>query len=129
MLIIRKDQMDEFNKIAEQNFADKLITYLRDKQTVWVKNSQDEELRQRVRWGINRARWHGLTWESSIMKYVSLMFRIAPNFDEYPPVAALLARTDVTPDELADLLFTEISPEQWEAAMKRYDPAAWEFEE
>jgi hypothetical protein len=126
---IGKGQTEGFDKVAEQHFADKLIAYLREKQTVWVKNSPDEELRQRVRWGINHARSHGLTWESSIMKFVGLMFRIAPNFDEYPPVAALLARTDVTPDELADLLFTEISPEQWESAMDCYDPSAWQFEE
>jgi hypothetical protein len=121
--------MEKLDKIAEERFCGKLMAYLRENQSVWVQYSPDEELRQRVKWGINRARWHGLTWESSIMKFVSLMFRIAPNFDEFPPVAALLARTDVSPDELADLLFTEITAEQWDAAMKRYDPTAWEFEE
>lgn len=129
MLTIRQDQIEHFDKIAEERFVDRLIGYLRDKQSVWIENSPDEELRQRVEWGIKRARWHGFTWESSIMKFVALMFRIAPNFDEYPPIAALLARTDVPKDELADELFTEITSEQWEAAMDRYDPAAWEFDD
>jgi hypothetical protein len=129
VLKIRKDQIDTFDQIAEERFVDKLIAYLKERQSVWVANSPDDELRRRVRWGINRARSHGMTWESAIMKFVGLMFRIAPNFDEYPPIAALLARTDVPPNELADRLFTDITTEQWEAAMQRYDPAAWEFEE
>jgi hypothetical protein len=129
VLKIRKKQIETFDKIAEDRFVDKLIAYLKDKQSVWVANSPDAELRQRVQWGINRARSHGLTWESSIMKFVSLMFRIAPNFDEYPPIAALLARTDIPANDLADRLFSDITTEQWEAATQRYDPAAWEFEE
>ncbi|MBL8483701.1 MAG: hypothetical protein JNJ60_16000 [Rhodocyclaceae bacterium] len=126
---IRSNQIEALNRDADERLVEKMAAYLRQEQTVWVANSPDAELRQRIRWGINRARWHGMTWESSIMKFVGLMFRIAPNFDEYPPIAALLERTDVAPDELADLLFSEISGEQWEAAMDRYDPAAWEFED
>ncbi len=129
MLNIRQDQLETLDKIAEARFAERLVAYLREKQSIWVKHSPDDELRKRVRWGINRARSHGFTWESSIMKFVGLMFRIAPNFDEYPPVAAVLVRTDVPRDELADLLFDEITAEQWEDAMKLYDPATWEFEE
>ncbi|MBX3669487.1 MAG: hypothetical protein KF778_13900 [Rhodocyclaceae bacterium] len=121
--------MEQLDRSGDERLRNALFAYLRNEQTVWVENSPDDELRQRIEWGIRRARWHGMTWESSIMKFVGLMFRIAPNFDEYPPIAALLARTDVAPDQLADLLFSEISGEQWEAAMERYDPAAWEFDE
>ncbi|MBL8474398.1 MAG: hypothetical protein JNM98_21600 [Rhodocyclaceae bacterium] len=126
---IGSKQMEQLDRSGDERLRNALFAYLRNEQTVWVENSPDDELRQRIEWGIRRARWHGMTWESSIMKFVGLMFRIAPNFDEYPPIAALLARTDVAPDQLADLLFSEISGEQWEAAMERYDPAAWEFDE
>jgi hypothetical protein len=129
LLIIRKEQMDALDDHARKSFADRLINYLRERQGVWVANSPDAELRQRVNWGIARARSHGFQWESSIMKFVALMFRIAPNFDEYPPIEALLARKDVPLEQRADLLFTEITPEQWQAASERYDSAAWEFAE
>ncbi|HUQ95776.1 MAG TPA: hypothetical protein VM120_29125, partial [Bryobacteraceae bacterium] len=93
----------------------------------WVASCSDEKLRQRVKTGIARARSHGFTWENSIGKFVCLMFRWAPNFDECPAMKSVLERSDVEPEARADLLF-DLTDEQWEAARRRYDPAAWEEE-
>ena len=128
-MIIRKQQMNTLDDQAQKSFTDRMMKYLREKQTVWVANSPDDELRRRVNSGVARARSHGFEWESSVMKFVGLMFRFAPNFDEYPPIEALLARKDVPSEQRADLLFTEISAEQWQAVSDRYDPAGWEFVE
>ena len=129
MLKIRKSQMDQMNHKAEDQFIQRMMTYLREKQSVWVEDCSDEKLRQRIVWGIARARSHGFTWESSLAKYVGLMFRFAPNFDEYPPIEEILNRKDVPGEERIDLVYSEISTEQWRSVTDRYDPAAWEFDE
>jgi hypothetical protein len=111
---------------ADEGSITRLLGYLREKQTLWVKDHSDELLRQRIRWGFARARSHGFAWEASLYKFVGLMFRWAPNFDEHPMMARVLERRDVPSEERADLLF-DLPTEAWEEARESYDPAAWEW--
>ena len=128
-VIVSQKQVDALDRKALEKFVDQLMGYLRSKQTIWVARYPDEELRHKILWGIARARTHGFTGASDIAKFVGLVFRVAPNFDEYPSIDALLSRTDVPPEERAKMLFTDIPPEHWEAARLRYDPAAWDVED
>lgn len=126
---ISKGQLETLDRQSEESFIDRLMQYLRTEQTVWVADCSDEQLRQRVRCGVARARSHGFTWESSIGKFTALMFRYAPNFDQHPSIAAVLNCHDVPSEERADLLFSRVSVSQWDEAMQDYDPTAWKFEE
>lgn len=123
---IRKEQISALDKPADDELAERIAGYLREKQTLWVERFDDEQLRERIHNGMARARDHGFEWESSLAKYVGLMFRYAPNFDEDPVISTLLARKDVPSEERADLLFTEISATHWEQVAETYDPAAWD---
>ena len=111
---------------SDDEFIGRLMQYLREHQTVWVEDCPDEKLRRRIEWGIARARSHGFTWERSLGKFVSLMFRWAPNFDQHPAIAAVLLRTDVPSESRADLLF-DLSDAVWQEARTAYDPAGWKF--
>jgi hypothetical protein len=119
-------KFDAFQSSAEEAFVNDLLRFARRELEVWVRHDPDDILRERIRSGIARARSHGFAWQSSIAKFVSLMLRFAPNFDEYPPIRQLLDRTDVEPEARADLLFTEIAAEHWEGAEVRDDALAWQ---
>lgn len=123
---IRKEQMQTFDKSADDRLTERIATYLREKQTVWVEGFSHKELRRCIRTGIDVARIHEFEWESSIFKFVALMFRYAPNFDEDALIASVLERKDVPKEERADLLYTEVPASHWEKVRDKYDPGAWD---
>ena len=125
-LKITSATFDSFQPSAEEAFVEDLLRFARRELETWVRHDPDDILRERIRSGIARARSHGFQWQSSIAKFVSLMLRFAPNFDEYPPIRQLLDRMDVEPESRADLLFSEIAAEHWEGAEARYDALAWQ---
>ena len=124
-MFIRKEQLDVLQNVPEDAFVEELAEFARTNQSVWVKHWSDDELRDRIRNGISRARSHGFEWQSSLAKFVMLMIRFAPNFDQYPAVYELLERSDVSSESRADLLFTEIAPEEWANIQEGYEPLAW----
>ncbi len=114
-----------FARISEAAFVEKLTQFARDNLGIWVSSLDDDELKWRVRSGIARARSHEFEWQSSIATFVTLMLRFAPNFDEYPPIRAILAQAGADKEARADRLLTDVSGEDWEAVTSRYDPEAW----
>jgi len=109
----------------EDLFRNALCLFARENLTEWVASLSDEELRWRITSGIARARSHGFQWQHSIATFVSLMLRFAPNFDQYPPIRAVLGEAAADAEGRADQLLTEVSAEQWQEAQNRYDPGAW----
>src|SRR5215813_8793799 len=90
-LQIRRDQLRALQSVTELEFRIRLCSFARENLSSAVAPLDDQELLWRVRSGINRARSHGFAWQSSIATFVMLMLRFAPNFDEYPPIRAVLA--------------------------------------
>jgi hypothetical protein len=123
--IIRQEQMEAFEREAGRQFVDRLMAHIRPAPHRCPPGLDEATLRRMVVRGIERARGHGLTGQRAITLFVGLMFEVAPNFDEYPPIRALLARADRTPDARMDLLLDTLSPGQWHGALRRHDPAAW----
>jgi len=69
-----------------------------------------------------------LTWESSLVRFVELMFATAPNFDEFPTIRDRLANASLTPEKrLADVIAKTTQPE-WQAVCDSYDPMAWDID-
>jgi hypothetical protein len=77
--------------------------------------------RDSVRAGFKRARRHGLTADEDLIAYVLIMYRINPNFDQQPQIAAMLADTVLSPAQRWNRLFDHDFDEAWE------DAARWEF--
>lgn len=122
-LKINSEQMKALQDVPEREFSDRLCVFARENLERAVESLRDEELLWQVQSGINRARSHGFTWQSSIATFVMLMLRFAPNFDEYPPIRAILGGTGE--EERADRLMTDISGEEWGEVEDRYDPSGW----
>jgi hypothetical protein len=125
-LQIRQEQINALAKVPEEGFRVSLCQFARENLGISVASLSDEELLWRVKSGLARARSHGFRWQSSIATFVMLMLRFAPNFDEYPPVRAIIESTGGGDQELrAGRLLTEISGEEWGEVEDRYDPLAW----
>jgi len=81
----------------------------------------DDMRRGYVNVGFKRARRHGITSDKDLMTYVLLMYRINPNFDQHPQIAAMLADTSLPPGERWERLFGEDFEGAW------FEASAWEF--
>lgn len=87
----------------------------------------DKLLFEMVRAGEDRARGHGLTWESSITAFVALMFEFSPNFDEHPRVAALLRDPLVDVNQRVRNLTRVVTHEVWREVRQMEDADAWMY--
>lgn len=123
---IRKSQFANLDERAVDDFVERVAGMVRQQnQSLIPPGVDDAHLRTMVRHGIEKAKRYGLTWESSIGKFVGLMFGIAPNFDEHLAVQAILVDPLIAPNERVEELFRRLKPEQWEGAVRRYDMNAW----
>lgn len=136
MLIIRQEQIEAFQPVAEAAFVRRVVEHLRadhadavvqlPNEVILVKQISDERLYGIVKHAITRARDYGITWESSLTAFVVLMFVAAPNFDKHPLIERVLRDERVEANSRVDQLWERTSEENWEAVRKNYDPAAWE---
>lgn len=135
MLVLRPEQVEAFENVAEAAFEQRVVEYLREnhpdevvrlpsKETC-VAELTDEELRRMVRHGIKRARGYGQTWESSITSFIVLMFTIAPNFDEHPLIRRVLKDKEIAADLRLEEIWDYTTEENWEAAHRNYSPDGW----
>ena len=135
MLIIRTEQLEPFQQVAESAFARELVEELRRESPdmmIHLPNGSntidqipEEVLYQLVRNGISRAHKYGLSWENSVGAFVTLMFEAAPNFDEHPLIQRVLKDEEIAPDSRMDELLDRTTDENWEAVEQNYDTNAW----
>jgi len=138
MLIIRASQMEIFQPVADASFIRRTVEYLLENHgdvvirltegSVTVKKINTDVLRRMVRYGISRGRQYGLSWESSLTAFVTLMFVTAPNFDEHPLIQRVLKDETVPADSRIDQLWDRTTAQNWNAAIQNYDVGAWRLE-
>lgn len=126
-LIVRNQQVDTFRRNAEEALARKIRDDLEAHHEPLIRGLTQVALAQRIRTGIDRAKSHGLSKKYAIAMFVELMFMVGPNFDEYPPAAAILKRTDLDPDSRIDYIVNTFTEDQWQGARRRYDASQWEL--
>jgi hypothetical protein len=100
-----------------------LARHLRENHASATVGLGDDVLAARASAGIARARSWGFTTRRDIQTFVVLMCTIAPNFDEHPPIAAVL-RDGERPARI-DALLDEIDRKEWRAAAVLRDDGAW----
>lgn len=140
MLKIRSEQTRPFEAQAENAFIERVMEYLRknhadapvrlpkiESAAAGVSELTDKVLREMVIGGIARARNYGMTWKSTLISFVVLMFIVAPNFDEDGRVEKVLKNGQIPADERVEKLLDELSDEEWDAVGEKYDPAAWQL--
>lgn len=129
MLKIRKEQMDALQEAAQprhqDDVVDFIVKHLHEESPELLEGIEPDYLREMVRNGVRRAGGHGLKSLGDVTAFVSIMFEIAPNFDEQPDLARVLADTAVPPEEKIDSLFAPELDAAWEEADRNYDPNAW----
>jgi hypothetical protein len=136
MLIIRPEQFEVFQPVAEAAFVRRVVEHLRahhaetviqlPNEVILIKQISDERLYEMVRFGITRARDYGMDWESSVTAFVVLMFIAAPNFDKHPLIQRVLKDERAAANSRPDQLWERTSEENWAAVRRNYDPGAWE---
>lgn len=109
----------------EEEFEREIMQFLRTDYPENVKDIPPDVFRLMVQNGIARARSNGLTWRYSISMFVSLMFLIAPNFDEHPIIRRRLSNPVAEPDYLIDSVVDVTTPDEWLEAGLLYDHTAW----
>jgi hypothetical protein len=110
-MIIPPDQFDQLLQQDEEAFVQRTMAAIGEEHP--TARETDDMRRGYVKVGFKRARRHGLTADEDVMAYVLVMYRINPNFDQQPQIAAMLANTALPPAERWDRLFGEAFDDAW----------------
>jgi hypothetical protein len=132
---IAAQQIAALDDGRQQRFAADVVAHLRRRHAgclvhapraaFVVRDLPDDTMLKLVGLALQRGRGHGLTWQSSLNAFVTLMFVVAPNFDAHPRVAAALAHDLRPPDFRMRDLPWRITAGDWREAAAAYDPHAW----
>jgi hypothetical protein len=128
MLVIRQEQIDTLIMGNEDEFTEFLVNHVKEEHPDLEENYDDETLRKMVKHGINRAKSHQLSTAEDLTAFISIMFEIAPNFDEQPKIKAVLDDKKFPPESRIERLWTDaVSEEAWQEAEDNFDEKAWTF--
>ncbi len=93
-MIIRQAQVEELGKYTLHAFEDEMVAHLAEFSPPLFKVIKEEQMREVVRFGINRADGHGFTLRGTIRLYLELILLYGSHFDtdpQYPWAGAILA--------------------------------------
>jgi hypothetical protein len=97
MLVIRKSQMEVFEKIAVRRFEDGLLDHLRTFFPAHAATLGDQQLGRVIRYGLQRAQSRNVQTERGVYQYLALMFMLGSLFDEDPQLPWAAAQEPLTP--------------------------------
>ncbi len=98
-----------------EDLLDHVIDHLSAEQADALEGLNDDEIRRRAALAIARAQSHGFTQPEPITAFASLMFLVAPDFDDQPNIHKALAAKAPEPQRIK-LLFEKTREEDWDAA-------------
>lgn len=110
--------------LDEQELAELIFDHLCDEQPEAVAELRDAEIMRRIRLGIDRARSHDFASEGAITAFVTLMFLVAPNFDEHPRIRKALDSPAATPDQRIQRIFELTAEADWDEAAE--NASSWD---
>jgi hypothetical protein len=119
MFTIRKDQMEAFSPKDRETLAAHIYHHLLDSNPETLRGLPTIHALDMIMTSIKRAEGHGFSEPEHLMGFVSVMFEMAPNFDEEPTFEKILADSKRTPEQRWEALF-EDKPEI-EQAWERVD--------
>lgn len=109
MLIIRKEQMETFDKFVLPAFEEEMIAHLKQFAPDHAETIGDKNVRLLIRSGIESAKQYGLTYRNPVRFYIELMFMFGSDFDTDPQYAwageILIDSTILDQVEKADRLY------------------------
>ena len=108
MLVMRKSQMEAFEKIAARRFDDSLLDHFQAFFPQHAATLGETQLGRIARYGLQRAESRGLKTERAIYLYIALMFLLGSRFDEDPQLPWALRHVEV---EKASVAKPEVATE------------------
>lgn len=130
MLVIREEQIDALLLGDEERLVGTIFIRVTREDPELAEKRDEETLRKMIRSGIERARGHGFESARDISDFVSLMFEIAPNFDEQTEIKRVLGDKGMPPGERLEKARSTLVPETaWEEARENSDERAWRLED
>ena len=81
MLTIRPEQFIVFSQVEAEKFEDWMVAHMRRFFPRQSAAAGEQNLREMVRYGVPRARQHGITARRDVAKYVDLMLLFGRDFD------------------------------------------------
>jgi hypothetical protein len=88
MLVIRRKQMQVFDDYMLKGFEDKMVEYLFTRFPEACASKGQASVREAILGGVERSRYHGITAEYDVARYIDLMFRLSDDFVADTPWAA-----------------------------------------
>lgn len=104
MIKLRSEQLDHMQQQDPERFVAQIAEHLRE---LHETTFPDSTLQRMVKLGLARARSHGLHSDAQLLAFVSLMYEIAPNFDQQPLIRRILEDTSQPIDVRWELLFDD----------------------
>jgi len=110
-MIIRNQQMDELGKQEAVKFEDKMVLHLNEFFPEECEEIGEQEVRESIRHGVDRAESYGLVDEQDVCTYIDVMYVFGLDFDkdrECPWAARILNDESIDdPGDRADALHEE----------------------
>jgi len=98
-----------------EDLLEHVVDHLCAEQADALADLNDDEIRRRAALAIARAQSHGFTLPEPITAFATLMFLVAPDFDDQPNIRKALSIKAAEPQRIK-LLFEKTSEEDWDAA-------------
>ena len=126
MLVIRQEQMDTLIKGTDDEWVETLLKETKESDPDISKKYDDDALRRMVRIAIKKAERYGFTPAKDQASFVSIMFEVAPNFDEQDEIRTVLMEDNLKPSFRLQKLWSNAVPEEvWDKAEENYNEDAW----
>jgi uncharacterized protein DUF4123 len=122
---LRPEHVEALRRPADEALAREIMEFIEQLRPAVVANLPKDVFMKRVLVGIDRARRYKFLRKSSVVSFVTMMFDIAPNFDEQPAIRAVLTDPRYTPDLRMDMLIGRTRAEDWNEAESRADAKVW----
>jgi len=118
--------MDTLIKGTDEEWVETLLKETKESDPDISKKYDDDALRRMVRTAIKKAERYGFTPAKDQASFVSIMFEVAPNFDEQDEIRSVLMEDNLKPSFRLQKLWSNAVPEEvWDKAEENYNEDAW----
>ena len=125
LLSLTESQLLECAEAIERDLVKIVYWHLRGSHAKSVQFLSTETLQSRISYALDRARRYNLVSVSDMVGYVSLMFEVAPNFDEHPSVRQALEDPTAPPLAKMQYLSSQIPESVWQEVVLNFDRNFW----
>jgi hypothetical protein len=125
MLVIRNEQIQHFIAQNDDDLVRLIRQIMRECCPGRVESYSDKVLDGMILLGLEKAKKYNFAKAETIAAYVTVMFEIAPNFDEQPSIKQVMEDNNFVVDDRFFQLWQRVDDKVWVEAEKGYDPKMW----